>query len=261
MSLRDELVAYKKQRCNKLTSFDFYEYFYEYKDTPNSVTEVVLREYADLIDFFNYTSDLNLSESFLWDFSDKLDWHFVCWYQKLPESFMRKFANKLDWHLISTYQELSESFIRDFESKLNWNVMSQTQVLPEDLIRKYIKQIDFIDISRHQELSEDFILEFINKLNLPLISRYQKISIQFIRDNWKEFRNHFPFILKNKHIKKDKAFFLMFRGLIKDNISLDSDSAKELIDDRLKDPNWQDCLKLMGRKQLSTLVNLLFLGK
>lgn len=174
---------------------------------------------------------------------------------------MRKFADKLDWYTTSIHQKLSESFIRDFESKLNWGAMSQTQVLTEDLIRKHIKQVDFGDLSRHQELSEDFILEFIDKLNLPLISRYQKISIQFIRDNWKEFRNHFSFILKNKHIKKDKAFFLMFRGMVKDNIPLDLDSAKELIDERLKDPNWRDCLKLMDRRQLSTLANNLFLGR
>ena len=76
-------------------------------------------------EFLFYVIEQNLSEDLIREFKDKLDWKMISSKQKLSEDFIRKFQDKVDWASISSEQELSEDFFREFQDKMYWQKIYQ----------------------------------------------------------------------------------------------------------------------------------------
>jgi hypothetical protein len=75
---------------------------------------------SDLINWFEISFRLNLSEAFIREFQDKVHWCNISYFQVLSENFIREFKDKVSWLDICAQQTLSEEFIIEFHDKVNW---------------------------------------------------------------------------------------------------------------------------------------------
>ena len=119
----------------------------------NHVSEDIIREFADRVNWTGISSCQHLSEGFIREFADKVDWEAVSEYQSLSEDFIREFTDRVDWNEISIYQRLSESFIEEFQNNVHWAYISLTQSFSEDFIRKFTEKLNWDALRGNKYLS------------------------------------------------------------------------------------------------------------
>ena len=85
----------------------------------NDLTEDQIRKQIEdgSVDWHRISKYQSLSETLMREYADKLDWYWISIHQKLSESFLREFADKLDWRYIVKHQSLSDSFIIEMQLK------------------------------------------------------------------------------------------------------------------------------------------------
>lgn len=152
-----------------------------YYTDPKDLSEDLIRENKDIVNWIFISSNKILSEDFIREMKDYVDWPAIWYSQDLSENFIREFIHKVSWHIISQFQSLSENFIRDYQGKVNWPHVSYHQVLSESFMREMKDKLEWWNISERQELSEEFIWEFKDKIHLGNIVKYQTLSEDFIR--------------------------------------------------------------------------------
>ena len=141
-----------------------------------------VKEFSDKVDWYNISSNQELSENFIKEFKDKVNWHYISDNQQLSENFIREFQNEVHWNDISFSQKLSENFIKEFEDKVHWENLSSFQQLSENFMREFKYKVNWYRLSHYQKLSENFIQEFQDKVYWNYISEYQQLSANFIRE-------------------------------------------------------------------------------
>ena len=146
------------------------------------LSEGVIRDRSDKVDWLRVSGYQRLSEDFIREFADKVDWDRISRYQHLSESFIREFADKVGWYWISRCQHLSGDFIREFKDKVDWENISAYQHLSEDFIREFKYWVNWYSISMYQHLSEGFIREFKDMVYWNTVSTYQRLSKEFIEE-------------------------------------------------------------------------------
>jgi len=92
-----------------------------------------IRKNSNNYNWFNISSDYNLSEDFIIEFKTRVSWYYVSIYQKLSENFIIEFQDNVDWYWISYYQELSDEFIRKNISKLYKDYLLRNPVISEKI--------------------------------------------------------------------------------------------------------------------------------
>jgi hypothetical protein len=171
------------------------------------LSEDLIREFKDVVDWRQICEFQILSEDFIREFKDVVDWNIISQCQRLSENFIREFQNKVDWQKISTFQRLSELFIAEFKDKVCWHFICIDQKLSERFIREFKDKVDWDLIAVNQPLNESFIEEFQDQIDWVVISAYQKLSDNFIKklkDNSHYFDN-IKFYSHNDHrTKEDK---------------------------------------------------------
>lgn len=170
------------------------------KDLPSDVCRIIVQ-------------NCPLSEEIIRELRDKLDWMAVSQCQSLSEEFIREFQDLVSWPAIVLYQQaLSESFLREFKDRVDWKLLSQYQSLSEPLIRDFKDQVDWKRISYYQKLSESFIQEFADSVYWDCISNKQLLSEDFIR----KFQDHLDWgILANRwDLHFSDRFILEFKDKV-----------------------------------------------
>jgi hypothetical protein len=97
-----------------------------------------------------------LTEQLVRDHKDFVDWKVISQYQTLSEAFIREFHERVDWSLVSRYQTLSEAFIREFQHRVDWRIVSKRQILSEAFIREFQHKVDWMRIFQYQNISWQF---------------------------------------------------------------------------------------------------------
>ena len=90
-----------------------------------SLTENVIREFKDKVNWTCISNHLPLNEEFIIEFQDKIDWEADSKYGILSYNFIRKFQVKLICNSISRYQSLSTDLILEFPDKVKWGWISK----------------------------------------------------------------------------------------------------------------------------------------
>lgn len=133
-----------------------------------------------------------LTEDVLREFKDKVDWKSVVRHISLSEDFLRENWDYLEQKLrkniddITYYHLVNEHFIEEFRDKLYWLYVSSQQNLSPQFIERWNDFLDWEFISRYQNLTDDLVLKFANKVNWTKIFRYQKHISSWVLD---KFRN------------------------------------------------------------------------
>ncbi len=96
-----------------------------------------------------------LSESLIREFQDQVDWEMISEHQRLSEPFIQEFQDQVDWEMISHYQKLSIGFIREHKHRL---------IMTSDNIQSIIRNHHAIET-----LSLDYPEEICNLIGSWLI--------------------------------------------------------------------------------------------
>ena len=149
-----------------------------------------------------------LSEDIIREFQDEIDWWGVSEAQFLSEEFIREFKYKVVWNWISETQILSEDFIDEFPLYVVWENICKYQILSEKFIRKcchfHDRKIDLQLVAKYQRLSPEFIKEF--KLTIPeTCSLYTPNSekLKYIKENTSYEIIDDKFIIAYKSVRND----------------------------------------------------------
>jgi hypothetical protein len=146
-----------------LINWNSFFYRRRFGKTSKILSDDFIRRHKDSQVMLEYVSTCQqLSESLIEELADVLDWKYVSQYQTMSEPFMRKFDQKLNFECLSR-QNLPESFIKDY-----WNVLDMDEIsshpLSESFIRAFEHQLDWRKIAECQDLSDSFIIEFKRRL-------------------------------------------------------------------------------------------------
>lgn len=114
-----------------------------------------------------------LTEEMIIEFADYIDFDQLAMVCELSESLLEKFENCLNWSVISRYQSLSEPLIARFKDRVDWKEISSYQNLSETFLRENQHLVDWLNVARYQSMSLEFILEFSKKMAWSVILQYQ----------------------------------------------------------------------------------------
>jgi hypothetical protein len=90
-----------------------------YSSKNGTLTITALRLFKDKLNWDSICyHNRKLSEDVIREFHNEVDWTIISRYYDLSESFIREFKDYVVWQDISTYQVLSEEFITELKDKL-----------------------------------------------------------------------------------------------------------------------------------------------
>ena len=168
------ILDYYNQRFSKnlteLPDLNKNKHFWNYITLYQKLNESFIREFKDILNWYNISEYQKLSESFIREFKDNVKWDYISKYQKLSEKFIREFKDYVEWIHISRYQKLSEEFIRKFKYKLNWFNISQYQKLSDEFWNEFKEELG--------DKPKDNLLYWTNKQKLELLKQYPQYKIE-----------------------------------------------------------------------------------
>jgi hypothetical protein len=89
-------------------------------ENPNMISEVIIEEFKDNINWANVTRNNNTNLEFLKKYNKYIDYHVlsetVCDHPEIVEEF----KDKLDWHTITDSGELTIEFVRKYKKYICW---------------------------------------------------------------------------------------------------------------------------------------------
>lgn len=124
-----------------------------------------IKEFRKDPENFNY-GKWTVSEELLREFADKVDWYYAVETQNLSEEFLRemkKHFKKSEWYWISKHYNFSTAFLKDFAKKLKWDEMSHN--LTEEQIDKFVDKVDWRLVSRRKQLTKEFAKRHVKDID------------------------------------------------------------------------------------------------
>jgi len=101
------------------------------KELPEEVIEDFRKGCSILIYVY---CEYNLSENLIREFQDKVNWYWISIEQNLSEDFIREFQDRVNWDNICYKQNLSKEFIMEFVDKIVFD-----SILDNENISKEVK--------------------------------------------------------------------------------------------------------------------------
>jgi hypothetical protein len=110
-----------------------------------TIEEIIANELTGENKWFLLAREYILTEDIMREYADKLNWSDISFYQTLSEPFMEEFKDRLNWDSITLTQKLSSEFIKKYRSKLNKLGISQNVKIP------YIVRKNVIDLIKNKK--------------------------------------------------------------------------------------------------------------
>lgn len=107
-------------------------------------------------------SKWHVSEKLLSEIKNLINWSTKCKRQQLSEQFLNDNFEVLDIKQICRYQKLSETFIEQHMKKLNMDIIAKYQHLSIDFIKKYKNVLSFTELSSNAHYNKADTLQILS---------------------------------------------------------------------------------------------------
>lgn len=200
----------------KLDDFVILKYWHRFNTNHISkyqiISDNVFKERKKDINW-KLASKNKLSECILREMKDMLNWDLVSKKQKLSESFLIEHTDYINWELIAKYQELSVNFITRFIRKLPIKIISKYQDLTAEFIKKFSNVLDFDLLATNKNFNKPDSIQIVKSSNVwfvidpPMLDKFNLVnfaSCESFTEN--EIKNNIEITIKHKETSLNDYF-------------------------------------------------------
>ena len=173
-------------------------YFENISEDRGELSEELIREFQDAVDWDIVSTYNELPDQFYRDFQDQLNWGIVS-YCGFSRTLWHEFSNRIVWEHIFCeghiydiydveefediidwtsfslfYQSLDLEIVQKYEDKIKWDLISEDQVLDDHIITTYANRLNWNTLCKYQFLSEYIVNKFAHNINVKSLNAFNK---------------------------------------------------------------------------------------